>query len=376
MTDSVQLATPKPDYVAYKPDLEQLLPDEDKLIDEIVQALRRNNEWAFKRYQHAVRDAHAKSHGFLKGHLTVYPDLPIHLRQGLFALPETYPVIARLSSTHPAIRSDQVRGIRAIAIKVLGVKNLGRRALPDDNGTNQDFVLVNHAEFPYADARDYLHKGMPAALVLARAPESAIMVLTEVLGRVVPVLSRVGVPVPAALGLFATPNTHILGQTFHSSAPLRYGDFVAKVRVAPLSASVKGLERQPVPCNAGFDAHGEMVAEYFRCNSSEYEVQVQLCTDLKTMPIENASVAWSDVASPPKGVAKITFPIQQTDTPERRVFADDVLAFNSWNGLDAHRPLGSINRLKKQTYDASSKFRHHMNNVPLKEPAEVTDLPN
>ena len=92
-----------------------------------------------------------KATAFSRGELTVSPDLPDHLRQGLFAKPATYPVIARFSSTAGAIRSDQVRGVRGLAIKVLGVH--GPRALPDDPEPTQDFVFVNRSEFPFADVR-------------------------------------------------------------------------------------------------------------------------------------------------------------------------------------------------------------------------------
>src|ERR1700694_89812 len=172
MTDSGQSAIAKPTYVTYREELERPRPDEDELIDKIVKALHSNNEWAFKKYKHAIRDAHAKSHGVLRGELTVPAGLPDHLRQGLFATPATYPVIARLSSTHPTIRSDEIRGIRAIAIKVLGVQ--GPRVLSDDQASTQDFVLVNHSEFPFADARAYYTKGMPQAWLLARAPAPAL----------------------------------------------------------------------------------------------------------------------------------------------------------------------------------------------------------
>jgi hypothetical protein len=43
---------------------------------------------------------------------------------------------------------------------------------------------------------------------------------------------------------------------------------------------------------------------------------------------------------------------QHPDTAARRAFGDDVLSFNSWRGLEAHRSLGSINRLKKLVFEA------------------------
>lgn len=360
-------------YVRYSEDLESRRPDEDELIDKMVKVLHSNNEWAFKKYHHGIRDAHAKSHGILGGELTVYPDLPDELRQGLFASPATYPVIARLSTTAGAIRSDQIRGVHGLAIKVLGVH--GPRTLPDDTATTQDFVLVTHREFPFADVHAYYVKGMPFAWLLARLPDPALKVITDALAGAGRVLGLVGLSLPMTLAVFTPPNTQILGDFFYSSAPLRYGDYVAKLSVVPLSNSVTSLQDQPVPRAAGSDAYRDEVVEFFRHNSAEYELRVQLCTDVRTMPIEDASVQWPESASPYVGVAKITCPVQDAYSPERQVFGDDVLSFNSWRALAAHRPLGSINRLKQKVYEASSNFRHEKNHVPRLEPTDIHELP-
>ncbi len=180
MTDCVH----SPDatgFVPYCEHLEQPGHDEDQLIKKIADVLHGNNEWAFKKYRHGIRDAHAKSHGILRGELTIYPDLPEPYRQGLFATPGPYPVIARLSSTSGALRSDETRGIRGLGIKVLGVP--GDRALPDDTATTQDFILVTHREFPFADARAYLKRGMPLAVLLARLPDSVLILSASSLAR-------------------------------------------------------------------------------------------------------------------------------------------------------------------------------------------------
>jgi hypothetical protein len=373
MTDCVQ----SPDatgFVPYCEHLEDPEHDEDQLIKKIADVLHGNNQWAFKKYRHGIRDAHAKSHGILRGELTIYPDLPEPYRQGIFATPGPYQVIARLSSTSGALRSDETRGIRGLGIKVLRVP--GDRALPDDTATTQDFILVTHREFPFADARAYLKRGMPFAVLLARLPDWVLKLLGQVLGRVRPILEHFGGKLPTTLDLFSHPNTHILGMTFYSSAPLRHGKYVAKLLYAPLSANVKALEPQLVPPDAGKDAFRDMVVDFFRSNSAEYELRAQLCTDTVAMPIENATVAWPEEDSPHIGVAKITFPAQSPDTAARTAFGDDVLSFNSWRGLDAHRPLGSINRLKKLVYEASSDFRHRVNNIARLEPSDVTELPD
>jgi hypothetical protein len=372
MTDVVQGLDTR--FVPYWDNLEQPRPDEDQLVKRITDKLAGNNRWAFKKYRHGIRDAHAKSHGVLRGELTIYPDLPEPYRQGLFATPGPYPVIARLSSTSGALRSDETRGIRGLGIKALGVQ--GKRSLPDDTATTQDFILVTHREFPFPDAHAYLKRGMPLAVMLARLPDSVLILVGKVLGAVRPILERFGGSLPTSLDLFSHPNTHILGMTFFSSAPLRHGDYVAKLLLTPLSENVKALEHQLVPSGAGREAFRDMVTDFFLTNSAEYELRVQLCTNPVTMPIEDATVPWPEEDSPHRGVAKITFGVQDPGTAARRAFGDDVLSFNSWRGLAAHRPLGSINRLKKLVYEASSDFRHRVNNVARVEPTKITELPD
>jgi Animal haem peroxidase len=361
-------------YVPFREDVEQPRIDEAGLVHRIAASLNENNVWALKKYRHGIRDAHAKGHGLLRGELTVYPDLPGELRQGLFAEPASYPVVARLSSTAGAMRSDQTKGIRGLGIKVLGVS--GPKILPDDDTAIQDFILVTHREFPFPDAAAYLKRGMPLAKVLSRTPDSVLQFASRIfafLGN--RILPRVGLHLPMALQLFARPNSPVLGESYFSSSALRFGDYIARFAVVPLSESVRSLQGQVVPSTAGDDAHRDMVVDLFRTDSAEYEFQVQLCTDLTTMPVEDASVDWPEDASPHRGVAKLTFPVQNPATKERITYGDDVLSFNSWRGLAAHRPLGSINRLKKLVYDASSDFRHEHNGVPRREPSDVSELP-
>lgn len=374
MSDITQSDDTTRTFVRYTEDLEQPRPDEDETVDKLIKVLRSNNEYAYRKFKHGLRDAHAKSHAILRGEFTVYPNLPEPLAQGLFATPATYPVIARLSTTAGSIRSDQIRGVHGLGLKVLGVH--GERLLPDDDSTNQDFVLVTHRQFPFADMHAYLVRGMPTAWLLARMSDPVLKFVTDLLAATGKALSRVHLELPTAVEVFTPPNTNILGDTFYSAAPLRWGDYVAKVEYVPVSESVKALQGQLLSPDSGPDAYRHMLAEFFTHNGAEYELRAQLCTDVEAMPIEDATVAWDEVQSPHRGVAKITFPAQDPYSPQRQEFGDDVLSFNSWRALAAHRPLGSINRLKRRVYDASSDFRHQKNQVARLEPAEIAQLPD
>jgi hypothetical protein len=364
---------PQPTYVPYSDALEQPGAEEDREIDAIVEALHGNNEWAYKKFHHGLRDAHAKTLAVLRGELIVYPDLAPELAQGLFAQPRSYPVITRLSTTSGVIRSDQIRGVHGLAIKVL-LDAPGERILADDDATTQDLLLVTHREFPFADVRAYLRRGMPLAWLLARLSDAGLSAVGALLTRAKSGLARVGVALPNAVEIFIEPNTHILGQNFYSSAPIRWGDHVAKFEIVPLSESVTTLAGTPLPADAGYDAYRSQVFDFFATNNAEFELRAQLCTDLARMPIEDATVPWPEELSPHIGVAKLRYGQQNPDSPDRRRFGDDVLSYNSWRGLAAHRPLGPINRLKLKVYEASSTFRHDKNNVRPLEPT-VADLP-
>lgn len=356
--------------IPYRPDIEKPRPDEAELIEKITGALRKNNERAYKKYKHGLRDAHAKSHAILRGELVVHEGLRPELAQGMFAQARSYPVIARLSSTSGVLRSDKMRGVRGLGLKALGVQ--GERAMENDPSTNQDFVLVTHEEFLFADAHEYLTKGMVTASLLARLPDTALWAGSELLS----LLKKLGLPIPENLAVFAAPNRPILGETFYSSAPIRYGDYVARFKYAPSSPETTALKDQLLPRNPAQDEHRDLIMAFFAKHSAEYELSVQLCTDEDKMPIENASKHWDSTVSPYLPVANIVFPQQNPYSALRRAYGDDVLSFNSWRGVEAHRPLGSINRLKRRVYEASSDYRHQVNKIDRHEPSDISELPD
>ena len=216
---------------------------------------------------------------------------------------------------------------------------------------------------------------MPIAFGLARLSDPALRLGSWVLDAVnTNVFKRIGKQLPENFMVFVRANTHILGETFHTSAPLRYGNNIVKMRYAPASPEVRALADQPVT-DPGINAFQDMIVDYFAHHEAVYALQVQFCTNEKDMPIEDATVEWKDSESPYHTVATIRYPVQDPYTPERRAFGDDVLSFNSWRSIDAHRPLGSINRLKRKVYEASSNFRHQVNNAPRLEPESESQLP-
>lgn len=347
-------------YIRYADSIEVKQPDEDQLIDNIVASMARVNRQTFDKHRHATRDAHVKSHGILKGVLSVYSDLPDPLRQGLFSAPKDYPVVVRFSSAPGDFHADEIRAPKGMAIKVIGV--------------TQDLLLVNlpviafgHAA-AYWDIQQKVEKHADDPEIIQRLTAEAANKLSGALG-------LVGRQSPILEGLGAS-NHHILGETFYSMAALRYGDYVAKICAAPLSESVRQLTGKVVETKGHPSVFRDLIVDFFKSGSAEYELRAQLCTDLHQMPVEDASVEWPESLSPYQPVAKLTFAPQDAYSPARRVYADDVISFNPWRCLPEHRPLGSIMRARIKAYEESTRFRHEMNVQPRVEPQDITEVPD
>jgi hypothetical protein len=120
----------------------------------------------------------------------------------------------------------------------------------------------------------------------------------------------------------------------------------------------------------------DAVSKHFATQGAEYELSAQLCIDLDSMPVEDAAVRWRDEQSPHRPIAVLRFAPQASATPGRQVYGDDVLSFNPWNGIAAHRPLGGIMRIRRAAYERSSAYRHTMNARPRIEPAQPSDIPD
>lgn len=368
-------------FQRWKPDLETIPANEEELIDKMISDLRTNNEFQFNKSvknhkPHAIRDAHAKSCGILRGELTVAPDIPQEYRQGIFAEPgRTYAVIARISTTSGAIRSDQVRGVRGLGLKILDVcDSAADRASDKFPDTNQDFVFVTEPVFLFRDAKHYAGAGMTIAKVLSRVPDTVMVGMNALLRGVRRLLGPTGRELPRNLRVFADPNYHVLGQAFYTAAPNRFGTYVAKLKVAPASESVTTLRAATIPSHDGL-ALTNAVREHFRSNGADYVVSAQLCTNTADMPLEDATVEWSEADSPYVPVATIHYPPQTAHIPALQRFGDDQLTFNSWRGIEEHRPLGGINRLKLRVYEQSSIFRHEANNEDYVEPKDLSSWP-
>jgi len=134
------------------------------------------------------------------------------------------------------------------------------------------------------------------------------------------------------------------------------------------------LTRQPLNLSGHPDGIRQAVIEFLQTNSAVWDIQVQLCTNLETMPIENASVTWPETESPYLSVARLHMPAQDAWRTDRIELVDERMSFSAWHALAAHRPLGGIMRVRQAVYAAAARFRIDYNHRTPAEQRSAADL--
>jgi hypothetical protein len=347
--------------IPYDRRYEYLDPDEAELQAELIATLRQISETTFKDSEHATRSVHAKSHGLLHVEFSVVENLPPVLAQGIFAQAGRYPAVIRLSTVPGDILDDAVSTPRGMAIKVVGVS--GERLPGTEGDVTQDFILVNSGPaFSAAGAQKFAGMLKLLAATTDKAP-GLKKALSAVLQGTEKIIEAVGGKSGTIKALGGHPETHILGESFYSQVPILFGDYMAKVSVVPVSSSLKSLTDLELDLSGKPNGLREAVIDYFRENGAEWELRVQLCTDIEKMPIEDASVVWDEEQSPYVAVARLRAMPQQAWTEELSVAVDDGMAFSPWHGIAAHRPLGSIMRIRQAAYAMSAQYRAEHNGL-------------
>jgi len=91
----------------------------------------------------------------------------------------------------------------------------------------------------------------------------------------------------------------------------------------------------------------------------QFEVQLQFFVDEASTPIEDATNEWPETVAPFVTVAILTIPTQDTESTAGKKLATDIeaAAFDPWNALMEHRPLGEVMRARKVVYYQSQVGR-------------------
>jgi hypothetical protein len=86
-------------FLLYTPEIEAIQSNEQEVSAQIAETMSPISTAVGDQFRHTMRPVHAKSHGLLRTKLTIQGDIPEQYGQGLFAEPETFDAIVRLSTT-------------------------------------------------------------------------------------------------------------------------------------------------------------------------------------------------------------------------------------------------------------------------------------
>jgi len=169
-----------------------------------------------------------------------------------------------------------------------------------------------------------------------------------------------------------TPVRNPLLSTYWTMGGVRHGDYVAKLRVAPTPENAAHSIHHELDLNTGPDVFGPTLADELQARAFDFELQIQLCTDLDAMPVNDVTVEWPEQLSPYVTVGRVHLPRQDISGPANSD-KGDALAFNQWRVTAEHRPRGEIMQVRR-IYATSAKVRRTLNHQPQTEPASADQV--
>jgi hypothetical protein len=372
------------DFVRYSPEIETFDPKLSEYMTRIIdfwETLVRESPTR-EGSGRAVRGAHAKTIGVARAQVEILGDAQAPYAQGIYAKPGRHDALIRFSSASNHLGPDALLGpVLGFAIKIFDVA--GTKLVEDEpDSTTFDLVLKNNPTFIANTAKHYLfiqEIADQAATYLARGRAGFHELMTDfVTGK--GTLQRDDW---AWDELFAfvklatqTPVRNPLLSTYWTMAAVRHGDHIAKIRVASTAESAENAIHRQLDLDGGPDVFGPTLVDELQAHAFDFDLQVQLCTDLTAMPVNDVTVEWPEKLSPFVIVGRVHLPRQDISRPEN-VEKGDALAFNQWRVTSDHRPLGEIMDVRR-IYTASAKARRTLNQQPQHEPTsadEVLTLP-
>ncbi len=320
---------------------EEVAPDEAVRNAEYASTMTAIQK-ARDRDQSPGRVLHYKPHVGVRARFVILPDLPPPCRVGIFASPGEYPAWARFSNGSARRQSDHAGDVRGLAFKVLGVP--GRKLIPAMEGaTTQDFLLIQTPTFGFRDGHEFMF--------FVGASRKPALLLPRLVGHL-----GFGRAFQLISGLARTTGRRIESlalERFWTPVPVRWGDHAAKYSLLPRANGAAG------PRSANPDYLGEELVARLARGPIEYDFAVQLYSDERKTPIEDASVEWRERDAPFVTVGRLVIPRQDLASAAGARQRDYVerLSFDPWHAPVEFRPLGHVMRVRAETYRVSVEGR-------------------
>lgn len=375
------------DFVRYSPDVERADPNFEQSLQTVLEDMKRHMRASFttEGIGRVVRDAHAKGYGLARGEVEILPGLPDAYAQGIYARPGRHEAMVRFSNGTNHTGADRLLGAGCgIGLKIFGIE--GRTLLEDEPDSRTfDYAMINHPTFFINTVEDYifiqpLFAEIGTVPPANESPDERRAKLYRFLhdwvtGKgTLPPEKWAWKELGAVLDLAQhVKYVNLLLSTYWTMGAVRHGDYIAKVRVAPVQDFADRVVQRTLDPNGQEQVFRPALVAELRERPYEFDIQVQLCTDLDHMPVEDVTVRWSETLSPFVTVAKLRLPRQDIggdDNLERM----DATSMSPWRVTEEHRPLGNIMRARKEAYRQSSILRHQVNHQVRNEPKSLADV--
>ncbi|MFJ3220855.1 catalase family protein [Kitasatospora sp. NPDC086801] len=366
-------------FVPYTPDVE----DDDPHFDRDLQTVIEKTESYIGESVgaggtgRALRDAHAKGYGLVRGQVEILDGLPPEYAQGIYATPGTHDALIRFSNGSPHAGADARLGsATGLALKIFDIA--GPTLLEDEPDTGTfDYANINAPIFfcntvehylfiqdLFLNAPAYFSQGRPGAhrfftdFVTGKGTlDQDDWAWDEFL---------------AFVRLSKIPPVNVLLSSYWTMGAVRHGDYIAKVRITPDPAFAAAVVRRAIDPASAAEVFRPALQAELQERPYAFDIQVQLCTDLERMPVEDTTVEWPEQLSPSVTVARLRLPRQDISGPEN-LERMDALSFTPWRVTAEHAPLGNIMRARKEVYRRSSIERHRLNRQPRTEPRSIDE---
>lgn len=327
---------------------ERIPAAEARQISQLVEQFQRQARARDSRDQ-KVRGTPNKFHGCVRANFSVVENLAPELSVGIFKPGARYPALIRFSSNADP-HADGEPDVSRMAIKLLDIagEKLDQSGIDDDA---HDLILVSQPTFLFSDVETY------SKAFNAFAADKTLQFFFNPLDPHISLFFNARQPPPNRAPLLET--------RWWSAVAYRYGDNRAvKYAARPCTKSKASSTEQP----SDNDLHDQL-KQQLRGGSGCFEFMLQFQTNAQNMPIEDPSVAWDEFLAPFEPVALLTIEAQSFDSDEQIEFCEN-LSYNPWRALAEHRPLGGINRARREIYAALARRRHSHNGDPGVEPRE------
>ncbi|QOW09609.1 catalase [Kaistella flava (ex Peng et al. 2021)] len=327
----------------YSSDLDQLSAAENsdlaKAVKSVEQFIKSSSK--ISKVNHATRDAHSKTYATVKARLTISEDLPEFITD-IFDQKE-YELLARFSNGNLVInKKGRDTPLYGFSLKIKKVK-----------GQDANFPLVNFPLFPTNSPSIFLNFFRSVNTFLVTKQDNFLVSVLDLPSLIknslslfismfsVDVLKKIIKFIPKRKDFFFSFNYDGIGC-------YRLGNYIMKIGLKPVR-NLSGIGEN--------ESQQESITEFISLQDSNFLLTIQLCENLENQPVNDLMKTWKN--APEYCLGKIVIPqdsLLDSNDPEI-----ENLNFNPFENAENLQPVGKIQQIRKQIYEASIATRNKLN---------------